>query len=136
MIGYQKKPNTATSPALNLIHLNVPDIRSNLTAKSIEAFKYVYNQGYASQFDWFLKADDDTYVVMENLKHFLYSHCLNESHTYGYHFHTEGVHYHSGGGGYVMNRFTLDLLGQALARNSSFCSMKSGNEDMEVSIFD
>ena len=52
--------------------LDIPDKRQTLTDKTVFIHQYLYTH-YLSQFDWFLKADDDTYVIMENLR-FLLSH--------------------------------------------------------------
>ena len=44
--------------------------RPNLWIKTRQAWRYVWNN-YGGKADWFLKVDDDTFVVVENLKHIL-----------------------------------------------------------------
>lgn len=115
---------------MNILKVNFEEKYTNLTAKVLEALKYVHKNALG-EFDWLLKADDDTYVIMENLKSFLANRCSNDNHTYGFNF-NNGELYHSGGGGYLVSRETVRALGNALESNASFCSMSQGYEDLEV----
>lgn len=90
--------------------LGVPDGRNHLTAKTMKTMEYLYTH-HLDQYDWFLKGDDDAFLVMENLK-FLLSHYNSSQPIYTGHlftkYHVDG--YMSGGAGYVLNRQALKLL--------------------------
>ena len=44
------------------VGLNISEGREHLTGKTMQAFRYVY-ENYFDKADWFMKADDDTYVI-------------------------------------------------------------------------
>ena len=110
---------TLPSVKLDLVH----DDRTRLWQKSREAFKYVYKH-YRDQADWFLKADDDTFVVMENLKYFLRDHQPSKPIYFGYRLQnkdliklpdkpsTNNKSFASGGAGYVLSKEALERCSQ------------------------
>ncbi len=55
----------------------------HLTQKSVSALQYAYEYHF-NNFDWFVKADDDTYIFMENLKAFLRKQNSFEPVTFGW----------------------------------------------------
>jgi glycoprotein-N-acetylgalactosamine 3-beta-galactosyltransferase len=66
----------------------IADLKSgyeHLTQKSTLAFKYAYEHHF-NAFDWFLKTDDDTYIIMDNLKSFLSKKNTSQPVTFGYDF--------------------------------------------------
>jgi glycoprotein-N-acetylgalactosamine 3-beta-galactosyltransferase len=67
---------------LDFYHNFVVAGHDKLWGKAQAALKYIYEK-YHDDYDWFLKADDDTYVIMENLRFLLASHQPNESIYFG-----------------------------------------------------
>ncbi|RWS22150.1 glycoprotein-N-acetylgalactosamine 3-beta-galactosyltransferase 1-like protein, partial [Leptotrombidium deliense] len=95
--------------SLPTIKLNVKEGRNHLWAKTRAAFAYVYKNHYNDS-DWFMKADDDTYVILENLRYFLMSQNSSEPIYYGCKFKPvvkQG--FMSGGAGYVLSKEALRL---------------------------
>uniref|UniRef100_A0A674E5Y6 Glycoprotein-N-acetylgalactosamine 3-beta-galactosyltransferase 1 n=1 Tax=Salmo trutta TaxID=8032 RepID=A0A674E5Y6_SALTR len=71
---------------------------------TIRAFQYIY-QHHRNDYDWVLKADDDTFVVIENLRHTLSKQDPEKPVYFGRRFHPfvqQG--YMSGGAGYVLSK--------------------------------
>lgn len=68
------------------------------------ALRYLYKH-HLDEADWFLKADDDTYIVMENLRFMLQSYNSSQPVYFGCKFKPyvkQG--YMSGGAGYVLSK--------------------------------
>ena len=64
----------------------LPDIKAgyiHLLQKTTLALLFAYRH-YYHDFDWFVKLDDDTYLIVENLKAFLREKNTNEPVTYGF----------------------------------------------------
>ena len=94
---------------LPVVALPVNEGYEHLWQKSKAAFYYIY-ENYYDKADWFLKADDDTYVVVENLRHLLSKHSPDSPIYFGRRFKIyvdQG--YMSGGAGYVLSRKAVKL---------------------------
>ncbi|CAF0818046.1 unnamed protein product [Rotaria sordida] len=87
---------------------------------------------YYPNYDWYLKADDDTYIIVENLLRFLISTIKRypKPLLYGYRFRED--YYVSGGAGYVLTRQGLDLFSSYMKNDSIYSQCNSPMEDMMV----
>ncbi|KAK7500814.1 hypothetical protein BaRGS_00008058 [Batillaria attramentaria] len=114
------------------IGLNVSEGRQHLTAKTMQAFRYVY-ENHLDDADWFMKADDDTYVIVENLRYFLSSYNTEEPIYFGHTFKAlvKPQGYTSGGAGYVLSKEAVRRLATR-GNNASLCRQDGGAEDAET----
>ncbi len=120
---------------LNILHPKEYTYESygNLTYKVLYSFKDIYIR--QPDYDWYLKADDDTFVFIDNLRSFLKEKNPNLPITYGYDLFmmTEDGpdYYHSGGAGYLLSKESLSRLGSKISENTNYCQ-NSGIEDVDI----
>ncbi|KAH8403027.1 hypothetical protein KR222_003391, partial [Zaprionus bogoriensis] len=118
---------------LPTVKLDVGEGRPNLWRKVKEAFKYVYKYHF-NDADWFYKADDDTYAVIENLRYMLYPYSPQTPVHFGYKFKPfvkQG--YMSGGSGYVLSKEAVRRLVVEGIPNPKICLPGTViNEDIEI----
>ena len=129
LLFMSSKPD-ADFPAIGL---PVGEGRDNLWGKTREAYRYAYEK-HIHEADWFLKADDDTYVVLENLRRLLKNYDPNEPIYFGRRFKPyvkQG--YMSGGAGYVLSKMALKRFVTQGLHNAGICrSDPGGAEDLEM----
>jgi len=116
---------------------NGADTKTNVWNKNKGAFKYAYEH-YFDKVDWFLKAEDDTFVVMENLRAFLSQYDTeNEAMWFGCNMkkHTPSG-YMSGGAGYVLSKLAVKKYVEGMNdKNNKECSHKTRtNDDPSIAI--
>jgi glycoprotein-N-acetylgalactosamine 3-beta-galactosyltransferase len=106
------------------------DIYKKLTDKVFRTLQDVYLR--YNDYDWYLKADDDTFIFVDNLRSFLKNKNSTAPVTYGYDFKIIVERgYHSGGAGYVLSNEALHRIGSNLTANYTICK-NSGTEDVDV----
>lgn len=121
-----------SDPLLDSVPLPVKEGRDNLWAKTKEAFKYIY-QHHLDDADWFIKADDDTYVVLENLRYMLYPYSPSIPIYFGCKFKPfvkQG--YMSGGAGYVLSKTAVKRFVEEAIPNKNCRQDNDGAEDVEM----
>lgn len=127
--------SSIADPELPAVGLNVPEGHDNLWAKTKAAFRYVY-KNHLTDADWFLKADDDTYAVVENLRYLLKDFNPGDPVYFGRRFRpyvSQG--YMSGGAGYVLSREALKRFVTVALRSANLCSQEvAGTEDVEIGL--
>ena len=113
------------------VGVNVSPGRTHLASKTERAFYYITRHHY-NDADWFLKADDDTYVIMENLRYMLSEHAPTDPVYFGYRFQDETKQsYFSGGAGYVLSKEALRIFA---SRSPDMCDFNQGAEDLRMGI--
>lgn len=104
---------------------------SKLTEKVFETFKYIYDK--YPNYDFYLKADDDTYIFVDNLRLFLTDKDRSKPATFGYDFHVHVDYgYHSGGAGYVLTNQAMSRLVNYLKQNSTQSNELYQLEDIDM----
>ncbi|XP_047485117.1 glycoprotein-N-acetylgalactosamine 3-beta-galactosyltransferase 1-like isoform X2 [Penaeus chinensis] len=122
---------------LDLPLLTVPHAtadRSGLWNKTRDAFRHAYLH-YYNDYDWFVKADDDSYFIMENLRYWLHDKDPEIPYYYGCHFDVivpQG--YMSGGAGYILSRGALKAFVDAGQENLTLAHSQ-GAEDVQMGYF-
>ena len=139
MCSFNSSINETTLPTIGL---PTAEGYGRLWGKVRKALIYLYHNHLT--FDWFLKADDDTYVVMDNLRRLLkQSTAVRNSDPavwFGCRFKNPKIRqgYMSGGAGYVLSREALKrVVLQALVADSDrrICSdSEYGFEDLELGV--
>ena len=122
------------------LKLNVTsESRDNLWGKTKKSFQYVWEH-HREEADWFMKADDDTYVIVENLKSMLQDVDPNEPVYYGARFDMSELKegYMSGGAGYVLSKEALRRFVEDGLPDPKKCEPRDefpdAAEDMEMGI--
>lgn len=121
--------SSETDYSLPSVALNVPEGRENLWLKTKAAWMYV-RKHHLYHADWFLKADDDTYTIVENLRHFVSPFNTEKPLYFGRRFKPFGS-YNSGGAGYVFSREAVRRFADVI-KDKSRCPEASFAEDVEV----
>ncbi|XP_068121246.1 glycoprotein-N-acetylgalactosamine 3-beta-galactosyltransferase 1-like [Hyperolius riggenbachi] len=122
--------SSATSESFPTIGLDVQEGREQLYWKTIRAFQYIHKHHF-HEADWFLKADDDTYVAIENLRLMLSNYTTDQPVYFGKRFKPfvdQG--YMSGGAGYVLSKEALQRFIDGFSKG--VCTHRSSVEDLEL----
>lgn len=107
---------------------------SNWTSENYEKLTDKVYAGFLATktlplYDWYLLADDDTFIHMKNLKLFLQSKKSTEAVQYGFHYRPKGG-FLSGGAGFVFSKEAYKRLIKSLS--SSSCQ-NTGIDDLDLS---
>lgn len=122
--------SSVDDPDFPAVGLNTKEGRDQLYWKTIRAFHYALEK-HGEEADWFLKADDDTYVVVDNLRWVLSNHSPDEPVYFGRRFKPYTKQgYMSGGAGYVLSKEALKRFVQGF--NTKVCTHTSSVEDLAL----
>lgn len=124
--------STDLAPDLDVVLVNVTEERQFLWGKTKSGLQQIY-ENYGNDYDWFLKADDDTWVFLENLRFFLYEYSPEMPIYFGCKLKPYVAQGYMSGSGYVMSREALRRFNvDALTDDYKCCNGTVGNEDVEV----
>ncbi len=110
-----------------MVFLPMRDCYNNLWRKTKLAFQFVFEK-FHGQFDWALKIDDDSFIIMENLRLFILNTDPFVPQFYGFSMGEKSKWFNSGGPGYVISAQNLEKL----VRSVHICSNATSEEDVRI----
>lgn len=124
--------STLPDDNLDILLVNVTEKRRNLWGKTKQGLQQIHKL-YGSDYDWFLKADDDTWIFMENLKYFLYAYSPDMPIYFGCKLKPYVKQGYMSGSGYVLSREAVRRFhDDALTDGYKCWNGTEGNEDVEI----
>ncbi|XP_068241577.1 glycoprotein-N-acetylgalactosamine 3-beta-galactosyltransferase 1-like [Palaemon carinicauda] len=122
------------SVSLKASYQNGDDV---LWIKTKESFKYLFDH-HLHDYDWFFKADVDTYVIVENLRYVLTPYNPKYPIALGERAHVDGNannSFLSGGAGYVLSQGALKIFGEVIYPAANPCHRRTvSNEDVMMGV--
>ena len=117
---------------INILNLPINESYDKMAEKILLTLKLMYElNDNRTRFNWYLIADDDTFIYIDNLYKFIKSTDSKLAYTYGYNFkHVVPTGYHSGGGGVLMPTESLKRLYESIITNK--CPFKNGYSDVAL----
>ncbi|KAK7101498.1 glycoprotein-N-acetylgalactosamine 3-beta-galactosyltransferase 1-like [Littorina saxatilis] len=115
----------------DVVSLDVLPGYYNLTAKVVSVFQYLYHH-HLHDYDWFLKGDDDAYIIVENLRYVLAQYDPGDPVYVGHLYKQRHKHgYMSGGASYAFSREALKRVVEDGYMKDK-CATKGRYEDVEI----
>nr|XP_027213724.1 glycoprotein-N-acetylgalactosamine 3-beta-galactosyltransferase 1-like [Penaeus vannamei] len=122
--------STMDDPSIDAVNVGSKEGYGYLWHKTMFSLQYIYKH-FLNEFQWFLKADDDTYVIMENLRYMLRAYDTNDPIYFGLYYKNFG-RYNAGGAGYVMGRESIRRFVEQALPNAAICSPTGKAEDVKL----
>ncbi|XP_037928500.1 glycoprotein-N-acetylgalactosamine 3-beta-galactosyltransferase 1-like [Teleopsis dalmanni] len=96
-----------------------------------ESLTFVYNYHYHNA-DWFLRAADDNFVILENLRYLLYPYSNKTPIYFGYKLkNKDGEAYMSSSAGYVLSKEALRRFVKSALPNTEICTPGANGKESE-----
>lgn len=126
--------SSAEDEELGAKRFDVYDTSDRLWRRTKKMFEHAYVE-HLEDYDWFYKADDDTYAFIDNMRYMLAAYSPNDPIYFGRKLksdlHRQGYFY--GGSGYVMSRRALQRFVEDAIPNEDICRIDwGGMEDYEM----
>lgn len=95
-----------------------------------EIIKYIAAKGYLDEYDWFVRGEEDTYIIVENLLYYLSVRNATDSLYIGHTYTGWGSTYNSAGSGYVLSKAAFRKLQTVILKGQ--CRPSSFAEDVSL----
>eukprot|EP00050_Salpingoeca_kvevrii_P015901 m.50997 g.50997 ORF g.50997 m.50997 type:complete len:707 (+) comp6579_c0_seq1:276-2396(+) len=129
---------TVHHPLLNTVRLwlDAPESREMLWRKARAAWMHVFHH-FLDKADWFMRVDDDSYVMMDNLRDFLHDYDHNKPHYLGRTMVAQpaDAKFYGGGAGNIMSHKALEILGNTVIKEPDiFADYNTFSDDVEIAL--